>query len=122
MGKLEVSFTLKERIKGPHFPDTEVGEARLYNLANDLSETTNVIDKHPEVVTKMNQWIEQVRSDMGDWGYEGRNQRPAGIIDEPFPVYLNKRYAYENTEIIVCFNSGGIIEQLELERCLGCGQ
>ena len=26
------------------------------------------IDKHPEVVTKMNQWIEQVRSDMGDWG------------------------------------------------------
>ena len=30
--------------------------------------------------------------------------------------------AYENTEIIVCFNSGGIIEQLELERCLGCGQ
>ena len=50
--------------------------------------TTNVIDKHPEVVTKMNQWIEQVRSDMGDWGYEGRNQRPAGIIDEPFPRLL----------------------------------
>lgn len=88
MGKLEVSLPLKERIKGPHFPDTEVGEARLYNLGNDLSETTNVIDKHPEVVTKMNQWIEQVRSDMGDWGYEGRNQRPAGIIDEPFPRLL----------------------------------
>ena len=47
-----------------------------------------IIDKHPEVVTKMNQWIEQVRSDMGDWGYEGRNQRPAGIIDEPFPRLL----------------------------------
>ena len=53
-----------------------------------MSETTNVIDKHPEVVTKMNQWIEQVRSDMGDWGCEGRNQRPAGIIDEPFPRLL----------------------------------
>ena len=51
-------------------------------------QTLSVIDKHPEVVTKMNQWIEQVRSDMGDWGYEGRNQRPAGIIDEPFPRLL----------------------------------
>ena len=87
-GNWKYHLPLKERIKGPHFPDTEVGEARLYNLANDLSETTNVIDKHPEVVTKMNQWIEQVRSDMGDWGYEGRNQRPAGIIDEPFPRLL----------------------------------
>lgn len=87
-GNWKYHLPLKERIKGPHFPDTEVGEARLYNLANDLSETTNVIDKHPEVVTKMNQWIEQVRSDMGDWGYEGRNQRPAGIIDEPFSRLL----------------------------------
>jgi len=87
-GNWKYHLPLKERIKGPHFPDTEVGEARLYNLGNDLSETTNVIDKHPEVVTKMNQWIEQVRSDMGDWGYEGRNQRPAGIIDEPFPRLL----------------------------------
>ena len=87
-GNWKYHLPLKERIKGPHFPDTEVGEARLYNLANDLSETTNVIDKHPGVVTKMNQWIEQVRSDMGDWGYEGRNQRPAGIIDEPFPRLL----------------------------------
>ena len=87
-GNWKYHLPLEERIKGPHFPDTEVGEARLYNLANDLSETTNVIDKHPEVVTKMNQWIEQVRSDMGDWGCEGRNQRPAGIIDEPFPRLL----------------------------------
>ncbi len=88
LGKLEVSFTFEGTYQRPSLPDTEVGEARLYNLANDLSETTNVIDKHPEVVTKMNQWIEQVRSDMGDWGCEGRNQRPAGIIDEPFPRLL----------------------------------
>ena len=80
---------LQERIKGPHLPDTEVGEARLYDLGSDLSETENVIDRHPEVVRQMNKLIEEVRSDMGDWGYEGRNQRPAGVIDEPFPRVMN---------------------------------
>lgn len=80
---------LQERIKGPHLPDTEVGEARLYDLDLDLSETENVIDRHPEVVRQMNKLIEEVRSDMGDWGYEGRNQRPAGVIDEPFPRVMN---------------------------------
>lgn len=80
---------LQERIKGPHLPDTEVGEARLYDLDSDLSETENVIDRHPEVVRQMNKLIEEVRSDMGDWGYEGRNQRPAGVIDEPFPRVMN---------------------------------
>lgn len=80
---------LQERIKGPHLPDTEVGEARLYDLDSDLSETENVIDRYPEVVRQMNKLIEEVRSDMGDWGYEGRNQRPAGVIDEPFPRVMN---------------------------------
>ena len=80
---------LQERIKGPHLPDTEVGEARLYDLDSDLSETENVIDRYPEVVRQMNKHIEEVRSDMGDWGYEGRNQRPAGVIDEPFPRIMN---------------------------------
>lgn len=80
---------LQERIKGPHLPDTEVGEARLYDLDSDLSETENVIDRYPEVVRQMNRLIEEVRSDMGDWGYEGRNQRPAGVIDEPFPRVMN---------------------------------
>lgn len=80
---------LQERIKGPHLPDTEVGEARLYDLDSDLSETENVIDRYPEVVRQMNKLIEEVRSDMGDWGCEGRNQRPAGVIDEPFPRVMN---------------------------------
>lgn len=80
---------LKERIKGPHLPDTEVGEAHLYDLSCDISETTDVLNNHPEVVEKMNQLIQQARKDIGDWGYEGKNQRPAGFIDEPFPRLLN---------------------------------
>lgn len=79
---------LEERIIGPHLPDSEVGEARLYNLTNDLSEEVNILNNHPEVLLKMNELIENARNDMGDWGYEGINQRPAGVIDEPFPRLL----------------------------------
>lgn len=84
-GKWKYHLPLKERIIGPHLPDTEVGEARLYDLEADLSETTNVIDQHPEIVKIMNQLIEQIQDDLGDWKHEGKNQRPAGIIEEPFP-------------------------------------
>lgn len=87
-GKWKYHLPLEKRIKGPHLPDTEIGEARLYNLEEDLSETTNVLLQHPEVVSQMEKLINQVRMDMGDWEYEGKNQRPAGVIDEPFPRLL----------------------------------
>ena len=84
-GNWKYHLPLDERIKGPHLPDTEKMEARLYNLDQDLSETNNVIKDNPNVVMKMNEFVKKVRNDIGDWGFEGRNQRPAGIIDEPFP-------------------------------------
>ncbi|MCD7977282.1 MAG: sulfatase [Tannerellaceae bacterium] len=84
-GKWKYHLPLEQRIKGPHFPDTERYPAELYDLDLDISESKNVIDQHPEIVSHMHRLIEQVREDMGDWGYEGKNQRPAGIIDEPFP-------------------------------------
>ena len=87
-GKWKYHLPLEKRIKGPHLPDTEIGEARLYNLEEDLSESTNVLLQHPEVVSQMEKLINQVRMDMGDWEYEGKNQRPAGVIDEPFPRLL----------------------------------
>ena len=88
-GNWKYHLPLKERIIGPHLPDTEVGKACLYDLSNDISEKTDVLDQHPEVVKKMNVLIDEVRHDMGDWNYEGVNQRPAGVIDEPFPRLIN---------------------------------
>ena len=90
LGNWKYNLSLNERIKGPHLPDTEVGEACLYNLADDLPESTNLVEKYPGIVERMHRLIEDVRSDMGDWGYEGRNLRPAGIVDEPFPRLLNQ--------------------------------
>lgn len=90
LGNWKYHLPLSERIKGPHLPDTEVGEARLYNLADDLPESINLVEKHPEIIERVRRLIEDVRSDLGDWGYEGRNLRPAGIVDEPFPRLLNQ--------------------------------
>jgi arylsulfatase A-like enzyme len=88
-GKWKYHLPLESRIKGPHLPDTEPGEELLYNLDEDIAESVNLAEQYPEVVTQMKAFIEQVRNDMGDWEYEGRNIRPAGIIDEPFPRLIN---------------------------------
>jgi len=40
----------------PNAPDQQ-----LYNLATDLSESTNVINQYPEVAEKMRQKLEEIR-------------------------------------------------------------
>lgn len=84
-GKWKYHLPLNERIIGPGSAKTEVSEAQLYDLEQDISESKNVVSDHPEIVAHFQVLIENVRKDMGDWGFEGANQRPAGIIDEPFP-------------------------------------
>jgi arylsulfatase len=38
----------------------------LYDLKNDVSETTNVADQHPEVIEKLMQSAGRIRADLGD--------------------------------------------------------
>jgi arylsulfatase A len=54
----------------------------LYDLAHDVSETTDVADKNPEVVRKLLVVAEQARADLGDalTKREGRGVRPAGRL------------------------------------------
>ncbi|MEQ8556497.1 MAG: sulfatase [Cyclobacteriaceae bacterium] len=57
-------------------------EHRLYNLEEDISETTNVADRNPEVVAQLDKQLEWARKDIGDVGQRGENARPLG--DEPY--------------------------------------
>src|SRR5678815_2006680 len=52
----------------------------LYDLESDVGETTNVADKHPEVVERLMKVAERAREDLGDslTKREGRNVRPPG--------------------------------------------
>jgi arylsulfatase A-like enzyme len=60
-------------------------KALLYDLESDLGETNNVIDKHPEVVTRLLALADTARADLGDGDRSGKNQRPAGRIANPKP-------------------------------------
>ena len=68
-------------------PDRESpeGKVTLYNLDADISETTDIADKHPKVVKRLLSYIDEARADLGDSlaKREGKNVRPAGQISKP---------------------------------------
>jgi arylsulfatase A len=62
----------------------KVTELQLYNLHDDVGEQHNVIDKHPEIVEKLQQIAAQARADLGDehQKQKGTGRRPVGQLRE----------------------------------------
>jgi arylsulfatase A-like enzyme len=58
-------------------------ELALYDLDTDVGETTNVADKHPEVVERLQKLAAKMREDLGDSGLklEGKGVRPPGRVE-----------------------------------------
>jgi len=56
-------------------------ELSLFNLDDDIGETTNVADKHPDVVARLQKIAEAARADLGDslTKRQGANVRPCGV-------------------------------------------
>lgn len=61
----------------------EIG-LELFNLEQDIGETTNVAAQHPEVVKRLQLLAETAREDLGDSAVkrDGKNVRPAGKVIE----------------------------------------
>lgn len=55
-----------------------IKKPRLYNLDKDIGETSNVADKHPEVVAELMGTAEWARKDVGDHDSFGENARTFG--------------------------------------------
>ncbi len=57
-------------------------ELSLYDLEADIGETTNLANKHPEVVKQLMVFVERAREDLGDslTKREGKNVRPVGKL------------------------------------------
>ena len=55
----------------------------LYDLQNDIRETTSVAEEHPDIVTSLNELAEKIRGELGDDLTErkGSEVRPLGILD-----------------------------------------
>jgi len=66
----------------------EQSPVMLYNVRSDVGETKECSAEHPAVVARLTALAEKGRADLGDESREGRNQRPAGHVDEPKPQRL----------------------------------
>jgi len=55
----------------------------LFDLRNDVGETTNVADKHPEIVARLEQHAEKARAALGDklTKRQGSEVRPHGVLE-----------------------------------------
>lgn len=60
----------------------------LYQLRDDIGETTDVSAAHPRVVADLQTRAETCRQDLGDsaTGTEGENRRPCGRVQDPQPL------------------------------------
>ncbi|MBD3673090.1 MAG: sulfatase [Planctomycetaceae bacterium] len=83
--KLHLARTVKPRNK-----PARVVPAKLYNLEDDIAESNNVIDDHPDVVKKLEELADVAREKYGDQKKTGSLQRPAGLVDEAVPLVLNE--------------------------------
>jgi len=90
-GKWKYHLPLEEKIMNVNSAQVApFPQAELFDLEKDISESNNLVAHYPEIVAQMEILIRNAREDMGDWGYEGKNKRPAGVIDEPFPRLMRK--------------------------------
>lgn len=85
-------YLLQEDVEGKTKNRTAIPQnnliCELYDLANDIGETNNIYDKHPDIVAELMKRIEACREDMGDavTGVAGKNVRPIGRVENPRPL------------------------------------
>jgi hypothetical protein len=59
-------------------------ELSLFDLENDIGETTNLADRHPDVVERLKQFAEAMREELGDGKDRvGTSRRPIGQSTPP---------------------------------------
>ena len=81
--KLHLAHTELDRTKEgktwqKHVPKADrpyIEEPTLYNLTEDIGETTNVAKDHPEIVEKLMKQLEFAKQDIGYHGVIGENSR-----------------------------------------------
>lgn len=91
MGKWKLHFphsyrTLGDRKAGTGGVPVDYSSAEidlaLFDLENDIGETTNVLDQHPDVVERIQSLADEARADLGDarTKQQGAGIRPPGKI------------------------------------------
>jgi arylsulfatase A-like enzyme len=93
-GNWKLCLTSQTQWVSPHGAKTN-SPPTLYDLERDIGETTNVAERHPEVVRRLTALAEKAREDLGDVDRPGKGQRPAGRVANPAPRVLRAGAASE---------------------------
>ncbi|MCP4815010.1 MAG: sulfatase [Planctomycetaceae bacterium] len=80
--KLFVAMDTKKRNWGKPEPAQPL---KLFNLATDIHEDTNLATAKPDVVKRLLALAEKARQDLGDTGRPGAGQRKAGWVEKAAP-------------------------------------
>lgn len=57
-------------------------ELSLFDLENDIGETTNVANQHPEIVARLKGYAQQIRTELGEGQQAGPGRRPIGSTSQ----------------------------------------
>ena len=61
---------------------------QLFDLKADIGETTDLSDKHPEMVERLRKLANEAEAELGDGPKKGSGQREAGWVEKASPQLL----------------------------------
>jgi arylsulfatase A len=76
-----------ENIGKPKEPENGPFVPKLYNLDDDIGEKTDVADKHPDDVKRLQELVKKMDADLGATK-QGPGVRPPGRVEKPLPLLL----------------------------------
>jgi arylsulfatase A-like enzyme len=92
--KLAVVEQVEDGIDKPKKPFTKPFVPKLFNLDADIGETTDVAAQHPDVVQRLQGYLQQIDKDLGVTG-RGPGVRAGGMVNQPQPLLLRNAMEYD---------------------------
>ena len=88
-GPWKLAVAPQSETMGKDTPTDANGKApRLYNLDTEIGEKTNLADKHPDLVAKLQALADKMTAEIG--GKEPKARRPAGVVENPKTLYATE--------------------------------
>lgn len=84
-GPWKLAIATQPESMGRNIPEDAKTNPRLYNLMDDIGETTNVALSHPEIVERLQGLADRMNEEIGSNSPKAR--RPAGKVENPKTLY-----------------------------------
>ena len=92
--RLAIVEQIEHGIDKEKIPSIKPFVPKLFNLDADIGETTDVAAQHPDVVQRLQGYIQQMDGDLGVTG-RGPGVRPSGVVNQPQPLLFRNAMEYD---------------------------